>query len=104
MNVLTRQAQKNGGLTNENILDFKNRIEEYQFVKESDKPIVIEGRTIPSGYNVVGVNGNNYINRDSGEIMEITVKIPSDNKILSKFTEKNIDYYIFKSSVLSEKL
>lgn len=104
MNILTRQAQKNGGLTSENIMNFEDRIGEYSFVSESGKPVIIEGETIPSKRNIIGINNNNYIDRDSGEIMGIVVKIPSDNRILSRFTEKNIDYYVLKSFVLSERL
>lgn len=101
--VLTRQAQQNGGLTTENVSEFKNKVNKYKFVKESGKEVVITAKTSPSNYNAI-VSGNSYISRDSDEVIDIEIKIPTDNRIIKKFTDKSSDYYIFKSSVMSERL
>lgn len=103
IDLLTRQAQRNGGLTNKDVSDFQNKIGNYNFVKESGKPIIIEGTT-DSGKNIIGINNWNYIKRNNNEIMNITVKIPSNSEVIKRFTEKSGDYYVFKVSVMSEKL
>lgn len=97
IDLLTRQAQRNGGLTDKNVSDFKDKVDNYYFVKKSKKPIIIEG-------NAIGVDDWNYVNRESGEIIDIIVKIPSNNEIIKRYTEKSGDYYVFKVSVMSEKL
>lgn len=103
VDLLTRQAQRNGGLTYSDVTSFKNKVSKYYFVKGNDESIIVEGRT-RSGRNIIGVNNSNYISKESGDIMNIVVKVPSNNKIISRFTNNSSDYYIFKSSVLSEKL
>jgi len=103
VDLLTRQAQRNGGLTYSDVTSFKNKVSKYYFVKGNDESIIVEGRT-RGGRNIIGVNNSNYISKESGDIMNIVVKVPSNNKIISRFTNNSSDYYIFKSSVLSEKL
>lgn len=103
INLLTRQAQINGGLTYTDIENFKNKVSDYYFVKNSNKPIIVDGRT-ENGRNIIGVDNKNYISKTSGEVMNIIVKVPSNNKIISKFSNNSSDYYVFTSSVLSEKL
>jgi len=103
VSLLAEQAQRNGGLTSENVSKFRSKVESYNFVKKSNKEIVIEAITDINNYNAVGVNEQNYISKDSGEIINITIKIPSNNRIIKKFTDKSGDYYVFKKSVMSEK-
>ena len=103
ISLLTRQAQRNGGLTHSDVDSFKNKISKYNFVKNADTPIVVEGTT-KGGRSIIGVDERNYISKESGDVMNIVVKVPSNNKTISRFTQKSSDYYIFKSSILSEKL
>ena len=97
IDLLTRQAQRNGGLTNRDVNNFKSKVGNYYFVKKSGKPIIVES-------NAMGVDDWNYISREDGRIINIIVKIPSNSEIVKRFTEKSSDYYIFKASVMSEKL
>lgn len=103
VDLLTRQAQRNGGLTYSDVANFKNKVSKYYFVKDSGKSVIVEGKTI-TGRNIIGVDDNNYISKESGDVMNIIVKVPANNKIISKFTRNSTDYYTFKASVLSEKL
>ena len=105
MDALVRIAQMNGGLTNSDVSEFVERIEKYKFVDTSGESISIEGTTNPSKYNIIGVNAYNYIQRGSGEIMELTVKIPHTNKMINVFggNKRLKDYYVLTASTLSEK-
>lgn len=101
--LLGKQAQKHGGLTTIDIYDFKDKISENSFIADNIDLVVIEGNTSPSGYGIIGVTDINYISKDMDEIMNIIVKIPSNNKVIKKFVKDVEDYYIFNISVSSEK-
>lgn len=103
INVLTKQAQLNGGLTYKNVSDFKSRLNAMGFIEDDNRWIQVEGRTTPSNYNIVGVNENNYISMEDNEIINLIIKVPSNNKLISLLTHKDSDYYIYKASVLPEK-
>lgn len=115
---LAQIAKIQGGLTdkssqpiNSDIELFKANLEKMGYDKDEIK---IEAKTIPSGAIATGVTpinqeGNNYIKRDSKELIEIIVEIPADKSSfdapLKYFGIKNIlsDKYIFKEVVGSER-
>lgn len=99
--ALGRLAQRNGGLTRRNVREFKDNIEKYNFVKKTKKPVIVKAYT-SSGYNALNIERHGYISRRSNEIINVIVKVPS-NSFLSKTSEKNKGYYVFKTSVLSER-
>ena len=103
--ALIRTAQMNGGLTSGDVARFTEKINKYNFVNKEEE-ISIVGVTSPGNYNIIGVNSYNYIKRGSGEVMEITVKIPHKNKIISPFggTGKLDNKYTLIGRTLSEKL
>lgn len=102
VHLLGKTAQANGGITNQNLSEFKNKVNKIPFVKESGKDVIIEASTSVGNHNVIGVNNGNYVSKSSRNVINIVVKVPSNN-FISKFTNKSSDYYIFKTSVMSEK-
>lgn len=115
---LAQIAKKQGGLTdktsqpvNSDIELFKDTLEKMGYDKNS---IVIEAKTIPSGQMAIGVTplneeGNNYIKRDSKELIEITISIPADKSVfnvpLKFFGIKNnlSGVYYFREVIGSER-
>lgn len=90
--VLAQTAKIQGGLTdnisqpsNSDIELFKTRLEQMGFDKNN---VVITAKTIPGNVNAIGVTpmnvtGSNYIKRDSKELIEIVVIVPSDKTVFS---------------------
>lgn len=103
VSMLTRQAQQNGGITNENLISFKEGIEDrYSFVAESDFEIEVEAFT-DSGLSALGVSSDYYISKKDKAVITINVKIPSNNGIIKKRAGERSSYYYFEAVAVSEK-
>ena len=103
VHLLGKQAQINGGITNKDLNDFKNKINDISFVRNSGKEVIVEAKTTPDNSSALGVTSTRYISKSSGNIINIVVKIPSNNAVIKTFTNKSSDYYILKTSIMSEK-
>lgn len=90
--VLAQTAKIQGGLTdinsqpqNSDIELFKDRLEKMGYKRDE---IEITAITIPGNLNAIGVTpinqeGTNYIKRDSKELIEITVILPSNTNLFT---------------------
>lgn len=103
VHLLGKVAQINGGIPDKELNEFKNKINKISFVKKSGKAVIIEAKTTQGNDNAIGVTNSKYISKSSGNVINVVVKIPSNNSIIKSFTSKNTDYYTFKTSVMSEK-
>lgn len=103
VDVLTRQTQRNGGVTNEDLASFKDRLNDMRFIRESDVSVEVYATTRNNNYNVVGVTESNYVSKQDNEVIELTIITPSYNQALRVITSNHKDYYVFKASVSSEK-
>jgi hypothetical protein len=111
--ALTTLAERQGGLTNQDVQNFKDKLTSYSFVSESVRVIDVEAVTSESSTSAIGVDGldvagTNYISRDSKEFINITVTVPSNTKtlipVLRYFNVSGItDKYTFQTSVMSER-
>lgn len=101
VDVLARQAQMNGGLTQQDVSNFEARMNKYPFVRNSNLGIDITAKTT-SGYNVGA--GGSYVTRGSGEVINIEIKVPCDSRMLKKVANASTDYYLFNIAVVSEKI
>jgi hypothetical protein len=114
---LAQKAKVQGGLTdihsqpvNSDIEQFKDRLEKLGY--DRDK-IEVTAVTKPGNINAIGVtplyeSGNNYIKRDSKEMIQITVRVPANTSIkapLSFFrnTTPVPEYYTIVETVMSER-
>lgn len=116
--TLAQIAKIQGGLTdkvsqpvNSDIELFKANLDKMGF---DISQVVIQAKTIPSGYNAIGVTpinskGSNYIKRDSKELIEILIRVPADKSLfdspLKFFGIKNTlsGVYTFREIVGSER-
>lgn len=117
--TLAQIAKIQGGLTdkvsqpvNSDIELFKANLDKMGF---DISQVVIQAKTIPSGFNAIGVTpinsktGTNYVKRDSKELIEIIIKVPADKSLfdspLKFFGIKNTlsGVYTFREVVGSER-
>ena len=116
--ILAQTAKIQGGLTDKNsqpvnsdIELFKDRISSMGYDRDA---ITITAKTIPSGMSAIGVTpineaGSNYIKRDSKELIEITVTIPSDKNLFNSplkyfgLKRNGESYYVITEIVGSER-
>lgn len=113
VSALATITERQGGLTELDIEEFRNSLQGYKFISDSPNSIIVEAETSPSGILAIGVTpigeeGENYISRDSKEIIRLKVKIPSNSGYLKRvgavFGIKNVsDYYYFTEPVMSER-
>lgn len=103
VDVLTRQVQKHGGVRYEDMKDFEERLQGMPFIQESTREIEVHAETSPSNYNALNVTDTNYISKADDEVINLTIKVPSNMVLIKKFTKNFNDFYEFKSSVVSEK-
>lgn len=106
-------CERQGGLTDEDILNFESSLQKYSFVAESEIPVIVTAETYPSGLDAIGVTGldetgTNYIKRNSREIIGLTIKIPTNNSFVNQmmhfFDVAGVgDYYVFYEPVMSER-
>lgn len=117
--ILAQKAKVQGGLTDEtsepggnsDIEIFKKSLEDRGF---DVSKVEITAKTKPGNYSVIGVtplnsSGNNYLKRDSKELMVITAKIPANRgglmaplKFFGIVGGLN-EYYCISEAVMSER-
>lgn len=112
IDALSSICEKQGGLTSLDINKFEEKFSNIKYIKESENPIIVTVTT-DSGNDATNVTpleevGDNYIKRDSKEIIHLKVLIPSNshfiNTIISIFGGNNIsDYYVFNAYMTSER-
>lgn len=90
--ILAQTAKIQGGLTdkvsqpsNSDIELFKDRMEKMGYARDE---VQVTAKTIPGNVNAIGVtpmnqSGDNYIKRDSKELIEIVVVAPSDKNVFT---------------------
>ena len=113
VHVLSQLAQRQGGLTLDDVQFFKERIAEYSFVNLSDGDIQVDAYTMPGDRDVIGVTGldeagDEYVRRDEKELIQLVVTIPSHNEILKPvatfFGVSGVsDKYTFKEVFMSDR-
>lgn len=113
VHALATLAQKQGGLTLEDVQNFEDRVVQYRFVDISKEDIEVTAVAIPSNMEAIGIDsldeaGNNYIKRDSKEFIQLTVTIPSYNEVLTPiarfFGVNNVmERYTFRETFMSER-
>ena len=113
VHALATLAQKQGGLTLEDVQNFEDRVVQYRFVDISKEDIEVTAVAIPSNMEAIGIDsldeaGNNYIKRDSKECIQLTVTIPSYNEVLTPiarfFGVNNVmERYTFRETFMSER-
>lgn len=113
VHALATLAQRQGGLTLEDVQNFEAKIAEYAFVDVSKGDIEVTAHTIPGDMDAIGVDGleeagEYYVKRDSKEFIELIVTIPSHNEVLTPvanfFGVGGIaERYTFKETFMSER-
>lgn len=113
VHALATLAQRQGGLTLEDVDNFHGRIENYPFVDTSKGEIDVSAYTIPGDMDAIGVDsldeaGEYYVTRDSKEFIEMVVTIPSYNELLTPVANffgstGAVDRYVFKETFMSER-
>ncbi|WCF11408.1 hypothetical protein NDS46_31110 (plasmid) [Paenibacillus thiaminolyticus] len=113
VHALATLAQRQGGLTLDDVDSFVTRIEEYQFVDTSRGEIEVSAYTTPGDMDAIGVNGLDeagayYVKRDSKELIELTVTVPSYNQLLTPvarfFGVSGVsEHYAFREIFMSER-
>lgn len=111
--VLSLLCQRQGGLTEDDIANFEDSLRKYSFIDQSDLPIVVTAKTSPSGFDAIGVTdledeGDNYVKRESKEIINLVVQIPANNGLLKNIAQffgidSVNDYYYYFEPVMSER-
>lgn len=117
VHALVQKAKIQGGLTdsssqavNSDIELFKKALQNAGF---DPSKIEITAKTEPGNINAIGVTpygeeGDNYIKRDSKELIVITVKVPADQFIRGPLAffradSSKLQYHIFQETVMSER-
>lgn len=85
VHALATIAEQQGGLTDENIADFSNKMEGYSFL-DSSKAIEVTAVT-KSGIDATGISliesdNSFYISRKSGDYIQVIVSVPVSNPLL----------------------
>jgi len=108
VHALATLAERQGGLTADDIANFETSLEKYDFINNSTLDTEVIAITSPSGIDATNISSTNYVSRDSLEVINVTVKVPSNNlfiKPVAKFfgVTSLSDYYVFVEPVMSEK-
>ncbi|WPS85410.1 hypothetical protein SMD22_01920 (plasmid) [Brevibacillus halotolerans] len=113
VHTLATLAQRQGGLTIEDVQNFEERIAEYAFVDLSRGNVEVIARTIIEDMDAIGIDGledagSYYVKRDNKDFIELTVSIPSHNEILKPVASffgvgGVIDRYTFNETFMSER-
>jgi Flp pilus assembly protein TadG len=116
VHTLATIAERQGGLTAQDIQDFKDRLQTYSFIQQSTNPIEVTAVTSPDNTDVSdvvplggdGTVGTPYVPRNSKQIINVTATIPANSTMLrpiAKFfgVTSLSDYYEISESVLSER-
>lgn len=113
VHALSTLAQRQGGLTVDDISRFEDRISEYQFVDANKGGIEISAFTIPGDIDALGIDGledvgDNYVKRDTNEMIQLVVSVPSNNTLLAPVANffgvgGILEKYTFKETFMSER-
>lgn len=111
--ALSQLAQRQGGLTLEDVENFQARIASYPFVDASEEDIVVTATTLSGNFDAIGVDGldeagDNYVKRDSKEFIQLTVIVPSNHSLLSSVAnffgaDGVLSEYAFQTTFMSER-
>lgn len=118
VHVLASIAERQGGLTPQDISDFQDKIsQQHDFIQNSPLGVEVTAVTQPSGTDVSNViplgeepspDTTDYIHRDSKEVINITVTVPANTAMLKPvadfFQVKSFtDTYVLTEPVMSER-
>ena len=113
LHILSNNIRVQGGMTSENVEDFKDAIESnYGYISSNDlrDVIAVEAISIPSNIDVsnidISTESTEYISRNDKEVILITANVPSNRilpGILSYFNSSISEYYSFTHVVSSER-
>ncbi|TCJ98255.1 UNVERIFIED_ORG: hypothetical protein BDK47_11841 [Anoxybacillus amylolyticus] len=108
--VLGTIAARQGGLTQEDIDQFKERLTRYPFLVHTDQvqvSVYVDG-SLQDAANVtpLGEEGGNYVTRESKDLISIKVRVPANGELLraaAKFFGVGgiSDEYVFWETVAS---
>lgn len=113
IHTLATIAERQGGLTQTDIEQFKEKLNQYDFIRYAPSEIEVTAVTSESGIDAsnvspLGSSGTQYITRGSNEIINITVKVPANDGLIRPIAEFfNVtdlsDHYVLSESVMSER-
>lgn len=113
VHALATLAQRQGGLTIEDVDNFTSKIEGYRFVDSTKGDIEVIAYTTPGDMDAIGIDsldeaGDYYVNRDSKEFIELIVTVPSFNEVLTPVArwfgaQDAVSRYTFKETFMSER-
>lgn len=116
VHTLATIAERQGGLTAQDIADFKEKLQTHSFIQQSPYATEVTATTYPSQDDVSdviplggdGSVGTPYVTRDSKEIITITATIPANSTMLRPIAnffgvDSISDYYEISESVMSER-
>ncbi|MFF2531488.1 hypothetical protein ACFVS2_21510 [Brevibacillus sp. NPDC058079] len=113
VHTLATLAQRQGGLTVDDVQRFEDRIANYAFVDLTKGVVEVNAHTILGNMDAIGIDGledagTYYVKRDNKDFIELTVSIPSQNVILKPVANffgvgGVIDHYTFKETFMSER-
>ena len=112
VNTLSNICERQGGLTFSDINNFKEKLSNIEYIKNSEIPITVTAITNSDKdvTNVTPLNesGDNYVKRDSKEIIHLKVLIPSNSYFINVMTNifgsnKVPNYYVFNIYMTSER-
>lgn len=116
VHVLATTAERQGGLTAQDIDLFKDKLNAYSFIQSSPNPIEVTAVTKPTNLDVSdvtalgsqGTAGTPYVPRSSKEVIVVTANIPANSTMLKPIAnffgvDSISDYYQISESVLSER-
>lgn len=114
LHVLATVAERQGGLTPQDVLEFETRLQDYNFILESSTPIQVTAVAYPSAQDVSdvipvgGTLGDPYITRSSKEVIVVTATVPANSQMLKPIAEffgvdSVSDQYLLSETVMSER-
>lgn len=113
VHALAQLAQRQGGLTLDDVQNFEEKLAGYEFVNVSRGDIEVFAHTIPGDMDAIGVDGleeagQYYVKRDQKEFIELIVTVPSHNEVLkpvANFFKVGglAEKYTFKETFMSER-
>lgn len=110
--ALSSICERQGGLTESDINNFKDLLLNIEYIQKSGKPITVTAVTL-DGQNVENVTplgeiGDDYIKRDSKKIINLSILVPSNSNFINSMasvfgSDEVYDYYVFKTHIISER-
>lgn len=114
LHTLATIAERQGGLTAQDIEEFENRLQAHIFILESSIPVEVTAVAYPSNQDVSDVSpigdttGTPYITRNSKEVIVVSASVPANSQMLKPLAEffgvDNVsDTYGLSETVMSER-